>query len=179
MPDGAIEEEKRVASGKSISAIFSPVKRARNYTLGVVWWSYPIHLCVWLVFIAYILGAAFLDVNSGMQSISMADIAMWAVVAYVLGFMIRTAYRDKRLSGASKVNFYFAFGSACIIRAATPYFVIVVMAVAMSFLPGHEESAKVSANDEGYLIDDIWFMLSAIFWGMLYMAYSRKGYDDA
>ena len=117
MPEGAIAEEIKSASGKSISAILSPAKRARNYQLGVSWWSYPIHCLVWLLFLVIIAGTIYFSFESGVMGISIAELLMWGFSLYVILFMLMSASRDKRLSGARKFNFYFSYGSACVLKA--------------------------------------------------------------
>lgn len=167
MPDGAIIEEKRAASGKSISAIFSPAKRARNYQLGVSWWSYPIHCLVWLLFWAIIARMIYFSFESGVMGVSIADLLTWGFSLYVIFFMLRTVLRDKRLSGVRKFNFYFAYGSACVLKAI---WLSTVLSLAAIWVGGIYSSIDMEAS--GYWFDDMRFASYMAFWLILYLAFA-------
>ncbi|WP_290518961.1 hypothetical protein [Alcanivorax sp.] len=178
MPEGAIAEEIKSASGKSISAILSPAKRARNYQLGVSWWSYPIHCLVWLLFLVIIAGTIYFSFESGVMGISIAELLMWGFSLYVILFMLMSASRDKRLSGARKFNFYFSYGSACVLKAlwmSTALF-LAAMWVGAARDPLLVGSIHGSVDMEvgGYWFDDMDFASSMVFWLVLYMGFAGR-----
>jgi len=182
MPDGAIIEEKRAASGKSVSAIFSPAKRAKNYQLGVTWWSYPIHCLVWLLFLAIITGTIYFAFESGVMGVSIAEILMWGFSIYVIFFMLASASRDKRLSGVKKFNFYFAYGSACVLKAL---WVSTILFLAAMWVGAGRDPLLVGAihgsvdmEVGGYWFDDMDFASSTVFWLILYLGFARVRADN-
>ena len=163
----------------SIGAIFSPKKRRNMYVLGVAWWSYPIHSLFWVLFLLVIAGTVVPAVQSGVAGVSIANIFMWAFQAYVLAFMLKTAWRDGRLAGAKKVSFYFAYSGACIFRTL---WISLLLAIGAVLLLGNYDSLSVMPLDgssdvetAGYWIDDLDFFTSMVFWGVLYVDFSSIG----
>lgn len=178
MPDGGMVEEKRATAGKPISAIFSPAKRARNYQLGVSWWSYPIHCVVWLLFLAIIAGTTYFAFESGVKGISIAEIMMWSFSLYVIFFMLTSTSRDKRLSGARKFNFYFAYGSACILKAIWISSFLFLAAIWVGFgrdpLLVSAIHGSVDMEVGGYWFDDMDFASYMVFWLVLYLGFAGR-----
>lgn len=176
VPHEAIPEEKRAAPGKSISAIFSPEKRVRNYHLGVSWWSYPIHFLVWLLFLGIIAGTIYFAFESGIMGVSIAEILMWSFSVYVIFFVLISISRDKRLSGAKKFNFYFSYGSACVLKAL--WISTVLFLAAMWVGAGHNPllvgtiHGSVDMEVGGYWFDDMDFVSYMVFWLILYLGFA-------
>lgn len=177
MPDGPIEEERRSTPGKPISAIFSPAKRARNYQLGVSWLSYPIHCLVWLLFLAIIASTIYFAFDSGVMGVSIAELLMWGFSLYVIFFMLTSTSRDKRLSGVRKFNFYFAYSSACVLKAfwISTFLYLAAMGVGVGRDPLLVVAIHGSVDMEvgGYWFDDMNFLYSMTFWLILYLCFAR------
>jgi len=176
VPYEAMPEEKRAAPVKSISAIFSPAKRARNYHLGVSWWSYPVHFLVWLLFFGIIAGTIYFAFESGVIGVSIAELLMWGFSVYVILFMLLSASRDKRISGAKKFNFYFSYGGACVLKALwiSTFLFLAAMWVGVGRDPLLVGAIHGSADMEvgGYWFDDMDFASSMVFWIVLYLGFS-------
>lgn len=178
MTEGSLTKEKVVIVRKPIGAIFSPGKRDKYYYLGVAWWAYPIHAFIWLFFLAAIILVAFMDYEAGLMEMSIAEILMWGFSLYVILFMLMSASRDKRLSGARKINFYFAYGSACVLKAiwiSTVLFLSAMWAgAARDALLVGAIHGSVDMEVGGYWIDDLDFASSMVFWLFLYMGFAGR-----
>lgn len=178
MTEGSFTKEKVVIVRKPIGAIFSPGKRDKSYYLGVAWWAYPIHVFIWLFFLAGIILAAFMAYEDGLMEMSIAELLMRGASLYVIFFMLTSASRDKRLSGARKVNFYFAYGSACILKAL--WISIFLFLAAMLVGAGRDPllvssiHGYVDMEVGGYWFDDMDFAFSVVFWFVLYMGFAGR-----